>query len=315
MATRSKLTTQIQNLSGKNESSFQTTIHGYIDAAIREWARLRPWPSLQRDITLYANGTRYLTMPPYVELPLSIFDVTNVSPIMTGAHWDEQYPGSYAQNTVSRAIEWQDAGYVATTYDPMGYLTIQSSHASDTATIYFEGLIPDFSASGTPMANFVVQDSLSLDGSTPVTCTYNFTEVLSIGKGEDTNGYITVNDSTRSAVARLGRYEHRSSLRRVQFMRIPTAGTEFRVRVLLKPPTLEADAHALHPSIDEDFVKWYATSLVLYQIGERQAATLYESKAQKKLEDSYLREFNFGDNRIQLIPQYDMHGEEEGMTE
>lgn len=316
MATRSKITTQIQNLTGKNESDFQTTIHGHIDAAIREWSRLRPWPSLRREISLYANGTRYLTMPSFVERPVSVFDVTNVAPVAAGSHWDEQYPGGLAQGTVSRAIEWQDAGYVATTVDPTGHITIQSSHASDTATVYFEGFIHDSGASGTPMERILVQDSLSLNGQTPVSSTYDFEEILSIGKSSDTSGYVTVKDAVAgSVISRLGLYEDRATLRRIQFMRRPAAGTHFEVTVITRPPTLESDDNALHPSIDADFVKWYASALVLYQIGERQAGAFYEAKAEKKLEDAHQRELNFGDNQIQMLPLYDMYGEEEGMTE
>jgi hypothetical protein len=313
---RAEIVQLVQDLTGWNDATFAPIIRRALNESIRTWARRRPWASLTREIDLVANGTRYLTLPDFIERPVYFFDKTNKAPILPGARWDQDFPGSFGEGTVGRPFDWKDAGYVATIGNPAGYVTAQSADVSDTGYVYLTGLVQDTTASGTALEWIKTQESITLNGQTPVTASNLFTEVYSFSTDSE-DGDVTLLDEGNSSlpISRIPQYETAARFPRVQFLRIPQAGLVLEVAYLQTPPDLENDAQSPHPSIDEDFLKWHTAGIVLNNIGERQAGFAYIAKGEEVLAKADFREKNFGDRPIQMTPLTDYHGEEEAMLE
>lgn len=310
--TRSEITTQAGRLTGRVDTSFNTTLHGFINQSIREWARKRPWLSLKGRQRLFANGTRHLVLPSYMERPVSIFNVSNSLPVEAGGNWDFEFPGRLADQTVGTPIEWQDMGSVATTRAPTGFVSLASDSDSDTSIdVRLTGFSHVSDSSGTPLEFQIVHETISLTGSSPVTATNLFVSIETISKTDDTTGNVTVTDAAAGrAISRLGPFDPQARFRRLEFIMLPAAGTELEVTFIRQPEELEADTQSAHPSIDEDFLIWNTAGLGLVALGERQAGITFIQKAQQVLDDSDFREKSFGDQFLRTQPLLDGFDEE-----
>jgi hypothetical protein len=314
MNTRSEIVTQAGRLIGRPDTNFQGTLQDFLNQSIRDWARKRPWASLKRRLTVYATGSRFLILPSFVERPVQVFDVSNIHPVESGGNWDFEFPSALATQTNGIPIEWQDMGTVATISDPSDYISVESDNSGDTEEIRISGFSHVSEASGTALEYEVVHESIALSGTSAVTSTHNYVEVLTIGKANDTTGKVSVR-SGGSLLARLNRYETQARYRRIEFIRVPNSGTQFEITALFKPNELEHDSQTPHPSIEGDFLLWSTAGFGLMSIGERQAGLFYLQKAQAILEQTDFRDKNFGDQFHRMIPIVDAYQAEEDAVE
>jgi hypothetical protein len=315
--TRGELVTQIGRLTGRTDTNRQTSIQDFLNQSIREFALLRPWAGLKQNMNAFADGTAFITLPGWVERPMYVFDVSNINPVEPGAIWDYQFETALADKTTGLAIEWRDAGTLPTTKVPTGVLTIESTDAGDTEDIRIAGFSHVSEASGTPLENQIVHETMTLTGTSPVSSSNSYTRVMSISKNADTTGNIYVRDAAASAVliASLGAFEDQTRYKRLEFLRIPSAGTKFEIRVLRKPIELENDAQSAEPAIPEDYLLWNTAGLELVALGERQAGLTFLQKARALADQEDFKDKNFGDQALQMIPITDYRNSERRMVD
>lgn len=301
--TRADIITQVGRLTGRTDDSYEATIAGFLNQSIREYARERPWIGLRQLWKTFATGRPYIILPQWVQRPLSVFDVSNVNPVEAGALWDFEQASAYASRVSGLAIEWRDMGTVPTVTEPSGNVTVASGDSSDTEAIRITGFAHISEASGTALESKVVHESLTLTGTSPVSSTYSYTQLLSISKTNDTSGDVSVRDAASGTLlTTLGAYDDETRHLRIELLRVPTAGTEFRIAVMRRPLELEDDAQAPEPGISEDYLIWHTAGLSLISLGERQAGVTYVQKAQAIVEKEHFRDRNFGDTPLQMIP-------------
>lgn len=317
MATRSNILAEAGRRAGRTDTTFLTTLRGFLNEAVREWARKRPWIGLKRRLRMPTNGTRFLVLPSFVERPMELFDVTNASPIMPGANWDYEYPGAHADLQSGQALEWQDMGTVAAVTDPSGRVVVLSSSSADTSIeVTLIGRTRDTAASGTALEYLWTHEDLTLLGTSPVTSTNLFDELTTFSKSTNTAGTVTCRAASGALpLSRLGRFDNEARYRRLELMRIPAAGSVIELTVQVRPDSLDNDNQSPHPSIDEDFLTWYTAGLGLVSLGERQAGLTFLQKATAILDQVDFRDKAWGDMPNRIIPVWDSTRSEEDQFE
>lgn len=108
-------------------------------------------------------------------------------------------------------------------------------------------------------------------GATSYTTTTNFISVESIVKSSDCTGLIKVT-CDGAVVSLLGPLDQAAEYRKIRFMNIPAAGVTFKYGAFAKPHKLKDNNQSPHPSVDPDFLAWYATFLIQTQLKEPEAA-------------------------------------------
>ena len=218
--------------------------------------------------------------------------------------FERRYPQTTAAGTTGRPLEWDIVGSAAAVRDPTGYLTIQSTHASETFNAYVTGLAATTGASGTGLETVVKQENIALQGNTPVTLTTLFTKITSIAKETLSNGDYWILDAgaSNAPVSFIPAGEIEARFRRLEFSFIPDADRSFRVKFRRKIPTLTADNQSPDPSVNSDYV--IQKALALYQRYQDQHAKsqLHDFQAQTILEAESDREANFSQPFSQVIP-------------
>lgn len=194
--------TQVSNLIERPDAAFLTKIGGYVNQRYMNCAKRRPWIGLCRQITITETvGQNNIILPGWVE---SVIDIhQTATPVVLAL---QRY-----YNFINRHInDKSDSGdpFVATPVGRIGILaslpsssviTIVSSSASDiTQTVRVRG----YTAAGVP-----VDDSISLNGTTPVPGTITISSLAGyepfFAKSGDTVGTITIKSGS-TTIAVLG---------------------------------------------------------------------------------------------------------------
>ena len=302
MKTFGDIIIEVQRLTGRNDSGFVDRIKAAVNRAVEEWARTSPWPGLQRVGNIVHAGGREMVLPSDVDRLVWLLDVTHQTPVSVGDdRWDTSWPGYYATDLVSRAYEWEDAGYTPIFTGVTGLLKVWSSGASDAATIYITGFNQDTAVSG-PMGLHQVVEAIALVGSTPYTTTNCYQRIDSIGKSADCNGIIKVSCGG-DVVSMMGPLEAEARYRKIRFMAIPGAGTEFKYFGYTRPPRLVNTAQCPPPSVDPDYLTWFAAADIHFMLREGDRCKYCTERAEKLAARVITKERMFGDTSSRVIPE------------
>ncbi|RLC82786.1 MAG: hypothetical protein DRJ03_18510, partial [Chloroflexi bacterium] len=257
-------------MTGRNDSAFVNRIQKAINRAIKEWARILPWPTLETVDTITHTGGRYLYLPGNISKLIWLVDKTNKLDIPASSRvWDRDYTSSYANDTTGRAVEHEDAGISCVTTDVSGPIAMYSTDESDVTGYYIVGKTEYTPGEGVTLPDaykeYSITEELSSNGMTPVTSTANFVSVESISKTADTSGAIII-ECGDCIVGMVGPLESQSAYRKIALMQIPSAGTQFLYKGYLEPADLTETNQSPPPTIDPDFLIWRATADVYWQL-------------------------------------------------
>lgn len=297
------------------DSDYRTRALYAVSRAVLFWADRVPWGSLKTYETFIANGTRYLALPRRVRRIVEVGDITNKMKVRDGAHWGHKYPDNYFVDVAdSTPWEWRDGGMVATIAEPSTdtQLVFQST-ASEALSLYISGWARDTSASGTPMELYEVSESVDLGGTGVTETTNSFVRVRAIEKSTlDSTADVLVRSSTDSApLARLTSEDRASAYQRIEFLKVPTAGTRFRIEYYRRPERIVSENTPVEPSIDRDFLLWRVAG-DLHWIGHEQEAALAAwRKSESLVQQRILAEKAQGEGNLQVQPEIGYYGLED----
>lgn len=298
------LITEAQRLAGRVDSNFLSRTRRWLNEAQEEWALEVPWPTLIREENFLATGQRQLILPPRVKIPLAFGDATNYRPLDMLKHWDREFPGSFYGKTTGAARFVRPMGIVATVRDPAtpGYLTVRTDQ-SDAINLSITGLTLDTTASGTP--NYYVQsrEVMIIGADTVYTSANQYAIVDSFGKDDVGPGDFTLRDSASNVLAVLNRDAYGSEYRRIDLLHIPPAGTQITVQYLTGPAPLVDMAQVPHPSIDSEYLIWYAAGMLHEGQSEVQQSQIKLARAKEILNRRIHRETGFGDQDWRALPE------------
>lgn len=306
------LITEAQRLAGRVDTNYNNRTRRWLNEAQEEWALEVPWPTLVREETFLATGSRSLILPPRVKIPLAFGDKTNYRPIDMLKHWDREFPGSFFGNTTGAARFVRPMGIVATVRDPAtpGYLTVKTT-ASDAVSVVLAGLSLDTTASGTPNQYVEARETIVIGADTVYTSTNMYYTIDSFGKDDFSLGDFTLRDSSSNVLAVLNKDEYGSQYRRVDLLHIPPAGTEIMVQYLTGPTRLVDNAQVPHPSIDTEHMIWYAAGMIHESMSEVQQSQIKLARAKEILNRRIHRETGFGDQDWRALPEPGYWGNED----
>jgi len=299
-----KLVEECERRSGYNDVNFRPYWKTYINQALREFARAQPWAGLEDLLTAYADGTEYLVLPYYVDTVVSIFNKTDNLPVRSLGGQSDNNSAAYGQRTEGPVREYCKLGETPTIRDPTGYMTFQSSHASDMDWIYVTGLVANSAASGTALGIDMRTSRMLATGLSPVTLDLLFSKVISIGKTTDSNGAYDFNDqgSANFRVSHIERYDGEAVFRRIQLFYKPTAGTQFEVKFRYRILPLRDDAQVAPPAVKSDYLIASALGQYYQHHDQFQKAMVMTGAATKIIEAETNREENFNESESRMIP-------------
>jgi hypothetical protein len=302
MKTFGDIVTEVQRLTGRNDSGYVDRIKAAVNRAVDEWARVQPWPGLQRVGDITHAGGRELVLPSDIDRVVWIMDKTNKHALpVSDDRWDECFPTSYSNDTVGSAYQWEDAGYTPVFTGVTGVLQIWSTGASDAATIYVTGYGQDTAVSG-PMGVHQVVASIALVGATPYTTTAMFSSVDSIGKSADCGGVIKIM-SNGAVVSMLGPLDTEARYRKIRFMNIPAAGTEFKYYGYTRPSRLVSLSQVPPSAVDADYLMWQAAADIHFTLREGDRSKYCSSRAEALAARVIAKEKMFGDAQSRVVPE------------
>lgn len=297
-----EILTQAQRLAGRVDPGFDSRVVRFINEGVDVWARKIPWPTLRRVGDFVATGGRDLVLPPHVLRVVWIADKTNKNPVHPLDPWDREYPVPYMADSSGAPQHWREEGIVPVIAQPTSPATLEvRTTASDSFAVHIAGYARDTTASGTADYEHFVEEILSVGGTGTYSTANQYIRVISIGKDDLTNGDLRVYNGT-TAISRIHRNRYRAEYRRLEFLQIPTAGTEIRVGYLERPPALTQATQQAHPAIDPDYLVWYAAGLIHHSQNQKDMGDVYIARAEQKLEDRIYAERMHGDRDLQGIP-------------
>lgn len=306
------LITEAQRLAGRVDSNFLTRTRRWLNEAQEEWALEVPWPTLVREESFYTTGSQSLILPPRVKVPLAFGDKSNYRPLDMLKHWDREFPGSFYGRTNGAARFVRPMGIVATSRDPAtpGYLTVRTDQ-SDSVNISLSGLAQDTTASGTANHYYLARENIIIGADTVYTSVNQYVRIDTFGKDDMTPGDFVLRDSASNVMARLDRDKYGSEYRRIDLLHIPPAGTEILVQYLTGPTPLIDTQQVPHPSIDPEYLIWYAAGMLHEGQSEAQQAQIKLARAKEILNRRIHRETGFGDQDWRALPEPGYWGNED----
>ena len=299
-----KLVEECERRSGYNDVNFRPYWKTYLNQALREFARAQPWDGLEDLLTAITDGTENLVLPYYVDTVVSIFNKTDNMPVISLGHQAANNPQIYGQRTGGGAREYCKLGETPTIRDPLGYVTFQSSHASDMDWVYITGLAFNSGASGTALNYEMHTNRQIATGTSPVTLSTLFSKILSISKTTDSNGDYSFLDQGSSAfpISHIEKNDTEAAFRRIQLFYKPPAGTLFEVKFRYRLIPLRDDSQAPPPAVKSDYL--IASSLGQYyqHHDQFQKAMVMSGTAKAIIEAESNREENFNESESRMCP-------------
>ncbi len=295
-----QIATEVQRLTGRNDSNFVDRIYAAVNRAQRQWARSLPWQSLKIIGEIAHSGGRDLYFPLEVERLCWLMDKTNEHHVEAGTQWEVNDAASLAQDMLGYATQWEDYGLSPTWTSVSGPVYAVSSSVSDICTIFITGKVQHPSVSG-PLGRFELTESLSVAG-TGVTGTQNFLEVKTINKSIDSVGYFTLYCSG-SPVAIIPPYEREPRHRRVRLIDIPIVGTVFTYGAYTQPMPLVHASQSPPQSVDCDFLVYAAAADIFWQTKEGQNADAAWKRAGEIARHVQGSHMQFGEWCGRIIPE------------
>jgi len=296
----------VQRKTGRNDSGFEPRIREAVNAAIRTWARIIPWPSLEKWGEVTYEGGGFLYLPADVNKVIWLLDKTNQNSMEQSQDtWDRDAPSSLCQDTVGTPYEFEDRGMSPTITTVSGPMVAFSTDSDDVIGVYFEGMISPsistYSLSSAFHTYHGIKD-ITLNGCTPVTCSQIFTSLSSAGKTADSDGAIILQCNGQT-VGIIGPMENQSTYRKIKIMNIPAIGTVFKYKSYCDPCKLTDTNQPVPWSVDYDFLVWKAVSQILWDLRETDRAFAAERQAGKIAQQHIKREEMFGGEGGRVQPE------------
>jgi len=277
-----------------------------INAAIRDWARVLPWPSLETWGEVTYTGGNYLYLPGNVHKAIWFVNTTSKHNVdQSSDTWDRDYTVPLCDDTVGDSYEFEDRGLSPTATPVSGPLAAFSTDASDTIGVFFGGMLQPSVTTGSlapEFAKYNTVEEITLNGATPVTCTGSFLSLESIGKTDDSTGAIII-QCGGSTVAIIGPLENESTYRKIKIMYKPAVGTVFKYKGYCDPQKLKDTNQPVPHTISFDYLLWNATASILWDIRETERAMVAEQKAQYIVKKHIAREEMYGGEGGRIQPE------------
>jgi hypothetical protein len=288
------------------DSDYRTRALRAVNRAVLFWADRVPWPALKTYETFIANGTRFLTLPRRVRRVVEIGDISNKIKVRDGAHWAHKYPDEFFVDTAdSTPWEWRDGGLVPTIAAPSTdtKLVFQTT-ASEAMNVNISGWARDSTASGTAMELYEINETVNLGGTGVTETTNTYVKIRAIEKTTlDSASDLVIRSSTDSApLARLTSDDRAAAYRQVEFLKVPGAGTQFRVEYYRRPERLVSENVPLEPSIDLDFLLWRTVGDLHWVASQQEAALAAWRKSEGLVQQRILAEKAHGEGNLQVQP-------------
>lgn len=311
----SNLITEAQRLAGRVDANFNNRTRRWLNEALTQWAIGSPWAALERTETFVADGTEKLVLPPRVLTVKWIADRTNQWPLDPSRHYDREYPTALLAGTSGAARRWTEGGVQAVIRQPAtaGALEIQTT-ASDSFGLYVQGLAENSDASGTAERYYLVEEKIDVAGSGPYSTVNSYVQIDVLGKDDYTPADVTVKDSDSNLIARLPAHGFNSEYRVVEMVLRPTAGTQFDVRYVSRPAPLIENYQTPHPSVDPEYLIWYAASMIHRAQGQSQDAESKRAHAQNILQTRAYKDRMHGDKDLRALPDQEYWGHDDLYT-
>ncbi len=305
------LVTRAQRLAGRVDSGFDSRTIQFLNEAVDHWARAKPWTSMRQTGEFVANGTRELAFPQHVFHVRWIADKTNKRSLDPKDNWDLHDPTKYLGDTNGPASWWREIGIAPITVQPStpAQIVVRTDQ-SDTFNVHVAGLVRDTAASGTANYEYFTEEQLNVVGSGPATTTNFFIRVMTVGKTDVTPTDLKVFNGS-DLIGRIAANKYRSEYRTVEFLTIPPAGTLLRVGYLEAPNPLTASYQQPHPSINPEYLVWYAAGLIHKAQNEADLGNVCIQRAEAILQDRSYKEEAHGDRDYGAIPDYDYWNHED----
>lgn len=296
-----------EDRTGFRDSGFRGIWRGYINAAVRDFARKHPWAGLERqlDITLLA-GERLVTLPHHVDHVRAIINRTDNMEIIARGNWENQAPSSYAQRSTGTPLEYRDMGLVATARDPSGYIFFHSSHASDSFTIFATGYAAASGSSNSTFDTILQTTSADASGTAAVTLPVQFSQVISISRATNSNGnyfFFDAGDSNRH-ISYIPASELEARFRRLEFMFVPNVNKTLTIRYIPVIPNLIDENQSPHPIVKPDYILEKAIGLWQRYQSQYGKAQSHDAAALETLAGETNKETNFGEPISFLAPEF-----------
>jgi hypothetical protein len=298
------LVIEAERLAGRVDTNFFSRVRRWINEGQDAWALECPWPTLLREETFVANGTRSLILPSRVKVLLWAADQDNSRPIDNLKHWDREFPASLFQNTSGAPRFSRQMGVQAVFRQPSttSRLTFNTT-VSDVFSVYVAGLALDTTASGTAENLYYAREVVNIAGTGTYTSTTLWNRIDTLSKDDYTPADLTVRDSASNLVARVSRDVYRSEYRQLDLLHIPSAGANIAVQYLTGPEPLVDNEQVPHTAVDPEFLIWYAAGLLHAGQGEEQQSAVKLARAKEILNRRILREKQFGDQDWRALPE------------
>jgi len=283
------LISQAQQVAGRVDSAFQERTLRFLNEAVEKWALARPWNGLRKTVDVVCDGTRYLVFPDFVRSVRLLTDLTNKKYLDYIENWDRQATHEYLSASTGAVAWWREEGIVPVYSQPAtpSYVTVAGASASDVFTVHLAGTGLDTAASGTAGEVFFQEELITVNGTTTATSTRIYKDILSVGKDRLTEGDLSI-AVAGTQVGRVAANRWYTPYRRVELLRIPSAGTTLRAGVLCAPPQLHETGQVPHPSINPQYLIWYAAGVIHKAQNETdQAAVCFRQAAELLAQRDY----------------------------
>jgi hypothetical protein len=299
----SDLVTEAQRLAGRVDPNWYSRTARWINEAQEQWSIGVPWNTLIEEESFISDGAPDLLLPSRVQTVMWIADTANARPLIKSDHWEREIPNEFLKASTGTTFLYREVGVDAVIKPSFSSdrLLIEAT-ATDTASIYIEGLATDSAASGYADALYRASETIDVINLSTYTTANVYVKVDVIGKDKYTVGDYIIRGGGVGTLARLNSVDLRTKYRHLELAPIPAAGTVLYVQYLKAPTPLTALSQCPHPAIDEEYLIWYAAGMIRESQGETQQAAGCLARAQQILERRIYKERMFGDKDLRAMP-------------
>jgi len=249
------------------------------------------------DVTA-TSGEQHLVLPQQVEALRALRSATDPLVVMSELFLNRVDPAAFTTTGTPTNYWNMPDSPVLTQPAAAGTITVLSSSAADTTqTVTLFGLV----------GGLVTREELSLNGTTPVTGSLSFSELIAVSKNQ-TAGRVTVKRST-DTLGTVAPWDWRSVYRRVRLFPIPDADATLTVEGTRRfQPLVDDDETPMLPKCVEPLFCLLVADLHEFQ-GGYEAATAERAKAGAALQLVLEHEQTVDDEDLRTYPAFGMFGE------
>jgi hypothetical protein len=299
-----------QQRAGRVDSGFDDRTLNFLNEAVERWAISRPWQSLKRTITTVTTGDRSMVFPDYVAHVAWLCDEDNQNVINYQERWDRDHPGAYLGDSTGNPDFWREAEVASVYRQPTtpAQISFLSTASGESFSVHITGLIQDTAVSGTAGEYYFGEEVCVASGSTCISSNL-YQDIISVGKTGTTGGYVKVRQGS-TELAKIAPRRWSAKYRKVEFLTIPGAGITYRCGVIIEPPKLTRETHVPHPSINNEYLIWYAAGLIHKAQGDTQIAEVCLARANRIMNRDDQQEKTAGDRDWNAAPDQMYWGSE-----